>query len=285
MDDFNREIASYQDGCVFEEDSLIEMEERLDTIRGLMAKHGGTYETLMAYQQEAEEEIERYRNYELYRNRCQEELAAFEEELAKRCQALSEIRKKYAKELAVQIKQALQDLNFLDVQFEISFRELSGFTELGNDEVQFLISTNPGEPVRPLSEVASGGELSRIMLAVKSVMAEADAIPTLIFDEIDVGISGRTAQKVSEKMATIARNHQVLAITHLAQIAAMADSHFIIEKEAVNDSTATQIRQLLEEESIEELARILGGAQITDIVRKSALEMKKLANETKAVFS
>ena len=122
------------------------------------------------------------------------------------------------------------------------------------------------------------------MLAVKSVMAEADAIPTLIFDEIDVGISGRTAQKVSEKMATIARNHQVLAITHLAQIAAMADSHFIIEKEAVNDSTATQIRQLLEEESIEELARILGGAQITDIVRKSALEMKKLANETKAVF-
>ena len=248
LDDFNREIASYQDGCVFEEDSLIEMEERLDTIRGLMAKHGGTYETLMAYQQEAEEEIERYRNYELYRNRCQEELAAFEEELAKRCQALSEIRKKYAKELAVQIKQALQDLNFLDVQFEISFRELSGFTELGNDEVQFLISTNPGEPVRPLSEVASGGELSRIMLAVKSVMAEADAIPTLIFDEIDVGISGRTAQKVSEKMATIARNHQVLAITHLAQIAAMADSHFIIEKEAVNDSTATQIRQLLEEE-------------------------------------
>ena len=117
------------------------------------------------------------------------------------------------------------------------------------------------------------------------MMAEADAIPTLIFDEIDVGISGRTAQKVSEKMATIARNHQVLAITHLAQIAAMADSHFIIEKEAVNDSTATQIRQLLEEESIEELARILGGAQITDIVRKSALEMKKLANETKAVFS
>ena len=284
LDDFNREIASYQDGCVFEEDSLTEMEERLDTIRGLMAKHGGTYETLMAYQQEAEAEIERYRNYELYRNRCQEELAAFEEELAKRCQALSEIRKKYAKELAIQIKQALQDLNFLDVQFEISFRKLSSFTELGNDEVQFLISTNPGEPVRPLSEVASGGELSRIMLAVKSVMAEADAIPTLIFDEIDVGISGRTAQKVSEKMATIARNHQVLAITHLAQIAAMADSHFIIEKEAVNDSTATQIRQLLEEESIEELARILGGAPITEIVRKSALEMKKLANETKAVF-
>ncbi len=285
LDDFNREIAGYQEGCVFDVDSLMEMEERLDTIRGLMAKHGGTYDSLMAYQQEAEEGIERYRNYELYRNRCQQELEGLEKELREKSSQISVIRRRYAEGLAVQIEQALQDLNFLDVRFEIAFRELPGFTELGTDEVQFLISTNPGEPVRPLSEVASGGELSRIMLAVKSVMAEADAIPTLIFDEIDVGISGRTAQRVSEKMAMIARNHQVLAITHLAQIAAMADSHFIIEKEARNDSTTTQIRELLEEESIEELARILGGAQITDTVRKSALEMKKLANETKAVFS
>ena len=150
------------------------------------------------------------------------------------------------------------------------------------DEVEFMISMNPGQPVRPLTNVASGGELSRIMLAIKTVLADKDDTETLIFDEIDVGISGRTAQKVSEKMALIGRNHQVICITHLAQIAAMADHHFMIEKTVGNLDTTTGIHELTEEESVEELARILGGAKITDAVRENAKEMKTLARQMKA---
>lgn len=149
------------------------------------------------------------------------------------------------------------------------------------DEVCFLISMNPGSPLRPLGDVASGGELSRIMLAIKTVLAEKDDMPSLIFDEIDVGISGRTAQKVSEKMAVIAANHQVLCITHLAQIASMADNHFLIEKSVQNQSTETTIRELNRDESIKELARILGGARITDLTLQSAREMKEMAESAK----
>ena len=144
-----------------------------------------------------------------------------------------------------------------------------------------MISMNPGEPVRALGDVASGGELSRIMLAIKSVMAEKDQIETLIFDEIDVGISGRTAQKVSEKMSFIGRNHQVICITHLAQIAAMADAHYAIEKQVEDGVTKSKIFRLSKEQEIEELARILGGAKITDTVMQSAAEMKELAERTK----
>ena len=176
---------------------------------------------------------------------------------------------------------ALVDLNFLDVRFEIAFKKLAEPNENGGDEVCFMISTNPGLPLRPLASVASGGELSRIMLAIKAVMADKDAVETLIFDEIDTGISGRTAQKVSEKMAVIAKNHQLLCITHLAQIAAMADQHYIIEKKPANSKTVTNIGLLSEEESVQELARILGGARITDTVLESAREMKELAESMK----
>ena len=150
------------------------------------------------------------------------------------------------------------------------------------DKVRFLISTNPGESVKPLAKVASGGELSRIMLAIKSVMADSDAIETLIFDEIDAGISGRTAQKVSEKLALLSGSHQIICITHLPQIASMADEHFVIEKESDGSRTRTQIRRLAEEEEVSELARLLGGAKITETVLGSAGEMKKLAQQRKA---
>ena len=179
------------------------------------------------------------------------------------------------------ITDALIDLNFLDVRFEIEFKEMEEPGESGKDEICFLISTNPGLPLKALGSVASGGELSRIMLAIKAVMADKDEVGTLIFDEIDTGISGRTAQKVSEKMALIARNHQLLCITHLAQIAAMADHHYIIEKKPAYSKTVTNIGLLGEEESIAELARILGGAKITDTVLESAREMKELAKNTK----
>ena len=173
------------------------------------------------------------------------------------------------------------DLNFLDVRFEIHCEPLGHYTENGQDSIEFMISTNPGETVKPLGKVASGGELSRIMLAVKSVLADADAIETLIFDEIDTGISGRTAQKVSEKMAVIARKHQVICITHLPQIAAMADDHYVIEKSAMEQRTITEIYHLSDDASVGEIARLLGGVEITDAVMQNAREMKNLAQSKK----
>ena len=194
---------------------------------------------------------------------------------------LSQLRKEKAVELTQAIREGLLELNFLDVQFEMRFYQMEQPTANGFDEAEFMISMNPGEPVRALSDVASGGELSRIMLAIKTVLAKKDQVETLIFDEIDVGISGRTAQKVSEKMAVIGKNHQVICITHLAQIAAMADYHYVIEKKVLDGHTRTGIALLNQDDEIKELARILGGAEITETVMQSAKEMKALAKGTK----
>ncbi len=165
--------------------------------------------------------------------------------------------------------------------FEIAFERTSGYTPGGWDNIEFRISANPGEPVLPLARVVSGGELSRIMLAIKTILADKDETETLIFDEIDTGISGRTAQKVSEKMAVIGRSHQVICITHLPQIAAMADEHFEIVKKVEKGETTTRIFALSRDGSVQELARMLGGARITDNVLASAREMKELAQEQK----
>ena len=206
----------------------------------------------------------------------------FKAKLEAACGRLSEVRREYSHQLEEKVIQGLKDLNFLDVQFAITFARRSSFTDNGFDEIQYEISTNPGETLKPLGKIVSGGELSRIMLALKAILADRDQIETLIFDEIDTGISGRTAQKVSEKMAVIGHHHQVLCITHLPQIAAMADSHFEIEKQVEGTKTTTQIHTLDQESSIRELARLLGGAQITDAVLENAREMKKLAGECKA---
>ncbi len=174
------------------------------------------------------------------------------------------------------------DLNFLDVSFTMEFEDSGKYTANGRDEAEFLISTNPGEPLKPLGKVASGGELSRIMLAIKTILAESDQIETLIFDEIDAGISGRTAQMVAEKMNLIGKSHQIICITHLPQIAAMADQHYLIRKNVVKNVTYSNIILLEEEESVSELARMLGGVKITDTVRESAREMKALAISVKS---
>ena len=171
----------------------------------------------------------------------------------------------------------MQDLNFLDVNFDIDFKKKASYSDNGFDEVEYVISTNPGETLKPLGKIVSGGELSRIMLALKAILADRDQIETLIFDEIDTGISGRTAQKVSEKMAVIGRHHQVLCITHLPQIAAMADTHFEIEKHLRGTETITEIHPLEGDACLKELARLLGGADITDAVLENAREMKELA--------
>ncbi len=180
------------------------------------------------------------------------------------------------------MKQALLDLNFEEVKFEIQVRSCPEVLAMdGYDEIEFMISTNKGEALKPLDQVASGGELSRIMLAFKTVLADKDDIQTLIFDEIDTGISGKTAWKVSEKLGLLGKNHQVICITHLPQIAAMSDAHFLIEKNAKKDRTVTTIKKIGQEDDLRELARMLGGAEITDAALQNAKEMKELARNTK----
>ena len=216
-------------------------------------------------------------DYDEYLRKLSENLRVKEKQLSVLSNEISSIRKEAAKVLCAAITEALKDLNFLDVRFEMEFNRLDNFTSNGIDDAEFMISTNPGEAIKPLGKIASGGELSRIMLAIKTVMAENDHIESLIFDEIDSGISGRTAQMVSEKMNDLGRNHQIICITHLPQIAAMADAHFLIEKSVENQSTVSNIHKLDKEESVNELARMLGGVEITDTVLQSAREMKEMA--------
>jgi DNA repair protein RecN (Recombination protein N) len=281
LGDLNRELYNYVESMNFDEEEFRRIEERLDLINHLKSKYGDTISKILEYQEEKRERLNILEHFEEHLAKVKKEFAACEEALFTKAEEMSQIRKKYASSLEKVIKEALVDLNFLNVEFVISFERMEHPALSGMDDVCFLISTNPGEPVKPLHKVASGGELSRIMLAIKAVLADKDATETLIFDEIDVGISGRTAQKVSEKMAAIAGSHQVICITHLAQIASMADSHYVIEKKVEDRSTVTSIRKLTEQESVEELTRILGGAVITDTVRESAREMRELAVKTK----
>lgn len=281
LNDFNHELAEYQKNCEFSDEEFYETEKRLNEINHLKTKYGNSYEEIMAYCKKQEERIGILENYDTYMQELEKSCEQLSQKYLELAGKLSALRQKKAKMLEKKIQKGLEDLNFEQVQFEIHFAEKKEYAKDGIDDVEFRISLNQGQPVKPLTEVASGGELSRIMLAIKAVMADKDEIETLIFDEIDVGISGRTAQKVSEKMALIGKEHQVICITHLAQIAAMADRHFLIEKKTEDAVTRTQISPLNEENSVEELARILGGARITDTVVQSAREMKNLASQMK----
>lgn len=279
--DAGREMSAYLDSMEMDEETFRKTEERLDLIHNLQAKYGPTVEAIFQKLEQKKKRLGELEDYDAHKKRMEQELEECRNGLEKLCTQLTGIRKKASRTLVKKIKQGLVDLNFLDVEFDMEFEKLDHFTPSGWDGAQFLISTNPGQPMRPLMDVASGGELSRIMLAIKTVLADSDDIPTLIFDEIDTGISGRTAQKVSEKLMLIARSHQVICITHLPQIAAMADSHFEIAKSASQGRTITTIRLLDRQASVEELARLLGGARITEAVLKNAGEMKELADRTK----
>jgi DNA repair protein RecN (Recombination protein N) len=279
LNDFNRDLSGYMDTLSFDAQDFRDTEERLDLINRLKAKYGSTIEAILARKDEKQTELERLRGYDEWLSGVKEKLAASEKQVKQLSGEVSAIRKKYAPILEKQMEASLKDLNFLQVSFKIRIVPLGRYTKNGSDDVEFLVSTNPGEDVKPLGQVASGGELSRIMLGIKSVLAEIDEIPTLIFDEIDTGISGRTAQKVAEKMAYIGRNHQVLCITHLPQIAAMADSHYLIEKTADGARTQTTIRELSPEEQVREVGRLMGGVEITQTILDSADEMKKMAEQ------
>lgn len=275
--DVSHEMAAYLSDEEFDDETYFETEKRLDLINHLKSKYGTTIEAILTACQEKTDRINILNDYDEYLNQLSTKKNQKRQELDDLCEQVSKLRKKESVKLCTAIQESLKELNFLDVRFTMEFARTQDYTALGTDDVEFMISTNPGEPVKPLGKVASGGELSRIMLAIKTVMAESDDIATLIFDEIDSGISGRTAQMVSEKMNLIAKNHQIICITHLPQIAAMADSHFLIEKSVEHQSTYSRIKRLKEEESIEELARMLGGVEITDTVMQSAREMKQMA--------
>lgn len=284
LGDFNRELSDYMNELSFDEAEYQEVTSRLDTINHLKNKYGNSVERILAYADEKEAELSKYQNIEEYQESLKKEYETLKKQLLVTCESLSKIRINYAGKMAERIKEVLVDLNFLQVQFEITLVKEDQPTKTGYDKVEFLISTNPGLPLRPIGQVASGGELSRIMLAVKSVLADVDMVETLIFDEIDTGVSGRTAQMVAEKLCVISRKHQVICITHLPQIAAMADTHFQIIKQMEEDSTKTEMKMLYEDAAVNELARLLGGTKITDTVLQSAREMKQMATEKKRMM-
>lgn len=278
---FNQQVSEYISSMEYDPQEFSKTEDRLNLINGLKDKYGRTIQDVLNYRQHAEEKLITYEHYEEEKECLMENIAKAEKAFYQAAQKLSKERKKAAKILEQQIFKALSELNFLSVRFQIQVSGAEGVHADGIDKVSFMISTNPGLPVRPIADVASGGELSRIMLAVKSVLADVDRVGTLIFDEIDTGISGETANKVARKMAVIAKDHQVLAITHLPQIAAMADSHYYIEKRADKKKTTTTIQKLTEADSLRELSRMINGDDITEAVLKNSEEMKSLANDAK----
>ena len=276
-----REVEDYLESSSFDPNEYEEIETRLDLLRRLMLKYGGSIEAVLDYCEKRKNEAAELEDLDATLGLLQGQLRTTSEQLERVCAELHKERVKQAKALEKEITTVLMDLNFLKVAFEIRVMKKDEYGFDGYDEVEFLISLNPGEEKRPLSEVASGGELSRIMLALKSVFARKDEIDTLIFDEIDTGISGKTAWMVSEKMASLGKDHQVICITHLPQIAAMADQHFVISKAEVDGKTETRIRELDDIERVEEVGRMLGGDEITDTVRRNARELIEKADDRK----
>lgn len=281
INDFARDVSVYLEDLEFDEQEYNDVSKRLDLINALKSKHGNSIENILLSLEEKKQRLSELENYSKNIQMIKKEIITCEERMCELSSKITSIRQEYAKILVDDIRKALSDMNFLDVKFEISFSKKENYSSSGIDDAEFLISTNPGEKLQPLGKVASGGELSRIMLAVKTVLALKDHVDTMIFDEIDVGISGRTAQKISEKMGMLAHDKQVICITHLPQIAAMADCHFVIKKDVVNNETVTSIQPLSDEEIYYELARLLGGAKITQTVIDNAKEMKHLAKSTK----
>ena len=279
--DYNRDLADYLADISFDEETFRRTEERLDLINRLKGKYGNKIEDILAYGKEREDYLEQLANYDAYLEQLKTECDASKKKLLASCEKLSRIRRKNAKVLTGLLTEALENLNFLKVDFEIAVRALEEPGESGMDDVEFLISTNPGQAPMPLGSVASGGELSRIMLAIKTVLAERDDVDALIFDEIDTGISGRTAWQVSKQLGKLSSAHQVLCITHLPQIAAMADEHFVIEKRTDQNETITDVRRLEEQDSMAELARLLGSDSLTQAALSNAKEMRRQAMESK----
>lgn len=282
LQECSRSLDRYLDGFSMEEEDLGAVEERLNLINRLKDRFGREIADILEYGRKLSEKINKLENFEHYNEELREKHEKTKADYFKLAVKLHEIRSSEGEKLKEEMEKALKDLNFEQCAFLVKTEYDEGMmSKKGCTRVVFQISLNPGEPLKDLSAVASGGELSRIMLALKSIFADKDHTGTLVFDEIDAGISGRTAWKVSEKLAVLRERHQVLCITHLPQIAAMADAHFCIEKTVEGEKTKTCIRLLEKTESIREIGRLLGTDQLTDAVLKNASEMKDLAEQTK----
>ena len=279
LNDFNRELADYADDLDSGTGTLEETEERLNLINHLKSKYGRTIEAILEGKEERVSRLSALNSYEENRERLKKEAEAAESELAASCKVLTEIRKRTAVSFIKEASQQFAELNFARADFSIEFRSLPEYTSSGKDGIEFVIATNPGDPRKPLRNVVSGGELSRLMLGIRTMFADVDSIGTIIFDEIDTGISGRTAQKAAEKLARAAADRQVICITHLPQIAAMADAHYGITKAVEDEAAITNIEHLSPEDSVLELARLIGGAEITENTLKSAREMKEMCRQ------
>lgn len=281
LDDMAGDIRRYKEKIHHDPYELKTVEDRLDLLYDLKRKYGNSIEEILAYKEKIEEELNYIINSEESLKDLKNKHETLEDEIKNICRKISSIRKEKAKNIEEKIESLLDELEMKEAKFSVMFSQKDNFNENGWDNVEFLISTNPGEDLKALAKIASGGEMSRIMLALKCVLADLDEIGTLIFDEIDTGISGATAQKVAEKLGYISRKRQVICITHLAQIAAMGDNNYKIEKTVDENKAISSIKALNEDEVIHELARLISGVQVTDITLKNAEEMRFLARNFK----
>ena len=274
LQEVSRDISEYKDEIYIDENEQKEIEERLDLIYDLKRKYGYSIKEIIEYKNQVEEEIYRIENLEEFTNKLKKEQNIIKNNLNELGAKINKIRTVKAKELSNEINNNLNDLEMKNAQINIHVDfDKENFFETGKDTVEFYISTNTGEDEKELTKIASGGEMSRIMLAIKTVLANSDKIPVLVFDEIDTGISGKAANKVSEKLSKISKNHQILCISHLPAIAAVADYNYFINKDVKNERTITKIKKLEESEIIKEIARISSG-EINDITIKYAEELR-----------
>ena len=277
IQEIGRDVSSLREETYFDEGERQEVETRLDIIFSLKRKYGNTIEEILQYKENLEREIVQIENLDEYIQKLKTQLAAVDNKMYQICSELNKIRKEKAIELEEKINKELQDLEMKNakVKIDIHFDENKQYNQNGLDTIEFLIRTNIGEKEKPLIKIASGGEMSRIMLAIKNVLSNVDIVPVMVFDEIDTGISGIAAKSVGEKLKSISTKHQVLCVTHLASIAAKGDYNYYIHKEVENNKTKTQVKLLNEEETIEEIARIASG-EITEISLQHAKELRKL---------
>lgn len=279
--DLSREISSYMSSSDYDAASFGEITARLDLINHLKDKYGRTIDDILAYRDERCEELERLTDHEAYMSRLSADRDALKTDLLSLCARAHDMRVTSASSLESELMKSLKDMNFLNCELKIKITaDESRLTGNGYDDIDFMISLNPGEPLMPLKDVASGGELSRIMLAIKCVSGDRDNFGTLIFDEIDTGISGVTAWKVGEKLHSLASSHQVICITHQAQVAAQADTHFVISKSVQGDRTLTAIESLDEAGMINELMRMSGSGDSSEAARSAAMELKSKAHRS-----
>ena len=274
LQELSRDISTYKDDVYFDEEENNYIEERLDLIYSLKRKYGNTIEEILTYLEETKKEIEHIENLEEYNNKLKKEKNELEEKMNILACKIHETREKYAKDLSNSINIELEELEMKNAKINVHVDYIENeYFRTGKDIVSFYITTNVGEDEKELSKIASGGEMSRTMLAIKKVLADSDKMPVLIFDEIDTGISGKAASSVAKKLKAIAQKHQVLCISHLPNIAAIADYNYFISKNVKEERTKTQIKLLKENEVIEEIARISSG-EINETTLKYATELR-----------